>query len=146
MWIKLYFCVFVFYGDCETSELCLCVFPVWASLCFDIPMQIVKHRGGQTQARAPVAASWPCLVTDSDTQAGPQLCLQQNLNKTSRIRKLKERNLWQTYKLLPSLIDEATLNVSKLCELNLECVLIGKAQHSLYRNCLKGTLVVIIIS
>ena len=51
------FCVFVFYGDCETSELCLCVFPVWASLCFDIPMQIVKHRGGQTQARAPVAAS-----------------------------------------------------------------------------------------
>ena len=50
------------------------------------------------------------------------------------------------YKLLTSLIDEATSNVSKLCELNLECVLIGKAQHSLYRNCLKGTLVVIIIS
>ena len=52
----------------------------------------------------------------------------------------------KAYKLLPSLIDEATLNVSKLCEHNLECVLIGKAQHSLYRNCLKGTLVVIIIS
>ena len=37
----------------------------------------------------------------------------------------------KAYKLLPSLIDEATLNVSKLCEHNLECVLIGKAQHSL---------------
>ena len=52
----------------------------------------------------------------------------------------------KAYKLLSSLIDEATLNVSKLCEHNLECVLIGKAQHSLYRNCLKGTLVVIIIN
>ena len=52
----------------------------------------------------------------------------------------------KAYKLLPSLIDEATLNVSKLCEHNLECVLISKTQHSLYRNYLKGTLVVIIIS
>ena len=32
----------------------------------------------------------------------------------------------KAYKLLPSLIDEATLNVSKLCEHNLECVLISK--------------------
>ena len=52
----------------------------------------------------------------------------------------------KAYKLLPSLIDEATLNVSKLCEHNLECVLISKTQHSMYLNCLKGTLVVIIIS
>ena len=59
MCIKLYFCVFVFYGDCETSELCLCVFPVWASLCFDIPMQIVKHRGGANTGKSPSC----CFVT-----------------------------------------------------------------------------------
>ena len=52
----------------------------------------------------------------------------------------------KAYKLLSSLIDEATLNVSKLCEHNLECVLISKTKHSMYLNCLKGTLVVIIIS
>ena len=51
----------------------------------------------------------------------------------------------KAYKLLTSLIDEATLNVSKLCEHNLECVLISKTKHSMYLNCLKGTLVVIII-
>ena len=51
----------------------------------------------------------------------------------------------KAYKLLSSLIDEATLNVSKLCEHNLECVL-SKTKHSMYLNCLKGTLVVIIIS
>ena len=52
----------------------------------------------------------------------------------------------KAYKLLSSLIDEATLNVSKLCEHDLECVLISKTQHSMYLNCLKGTLVVIIIN
>ena len=52
----------------------------------------------------------------------------------------------KAYELLSSLIDEATLNVSKLCEHNLECVLISKTKHSMYLNCLKGTLVVIIIS
>ena len=52
----------------------------------------------------------------------------------------------KAYKLLSSLCDEATLNVSKLCEHNLECVLISKTKHSMYLNCLKGTLVVIIIS
>ena len=52
----------------------------------------------------------------------------------------------KAYKLLSSLIDEAALNVSKLCEHNLECVLISKTKHSMYLNCLKGTLVVIIIS